>query len=259
MNTNSHSTLNNIIVQETERALGNITVLKYSTEPSITLEEEFSSSPEPYRYYNPLTAGSVYLTTSVRSSSTNVVIPSSSWFVNAALSRTLVFSEPILPEDLTWISFTKEQQPQYDINEQYEQVFRTIGQLVNLPENWDSYGGKPINEHCINSTLKILQYLLEFRDINGIEIPAPFVAPLSSGGLQIEWEEGDRYLQIDLLSETSELEYFAIDKTKAGDLSLEGSMKSLNDLKGLLIWFVWGETDDLAVLDFGDFDTELAA
>ena len=78
------------------------------------------------------------------------------------------------------------------------------------------------------------------------------MAPLSSGGLQIEWEEGDRYLQIDLLSETSGIEYFAIDKTNAGDLSLEGAMKSLNDLKGLLIWFTWGETEDLAGLNFED-------
>lgn len=259
MITNSHSTLNNIRVQETEKALENIIVLKYSTEPSITSEEEFSSSPKPYRYYNPLTAGSVYLTTSVRSSSTNVVVPSSSWFVNAASSKTLVFAKPMLPEDLTWIPFTKEQQPQYGMNEQYEQVLRTIGRLVNLPDNWDSYGGKPINEHCINNTLEILQYLLKLRDINGIEVPAPFVAPLSSGGLQIEWEEGDRYLQIGLLSETSEIEYLAIDKTNAGDLSLEGSMKSLNNLRGLLIWFIWGKTEDLAGLNFEDFNAELAA
>lgn len=259
MITNSHASSNNIRVQETEKTLENITVLKYSTEPSIISEEEVTSSPKPYRYYNPLTAGSVYLTTSVRSSSTNVVVPSSAWFVNATSSKTLVFANPIPPEDLTWVSFTEEQQPQYGINEQYKQVFRTVGQLINLPDNWDSYGGKPIKEHCINNTLEILQYLLELRDINGIEVPAPFVAPLSSGGLQIEWEEGDRYLQIDLLSETSEIGYFAIDKTNAGDLSLEGSMKSLNDLKGLLIWFIWGETEDLAGLNFEDFDTELAA
>jgi len=259
MITNSHASSNNIRVQETEKTLENITVLKYSTEPSIISEEEVTSSPKPYRYYNPLTAGSVYLTTSVRSSSTNVVVPSSAWFVNATSAKTLVYANPIPPEDLTWVSFAEEQQPQYGINEQYELVFRTIGQLVNLPDNWDSYGGKPIKEHCINNAFEILQYLLELRDINGIKVPAPFVAPLSSGGIQIEWEAGDRYLQIDLLSESSEIEYFAIDNTNAGDLSLEGSMKSLNDLKGLLIWFIWGETEDLAGLNFEDFDTELAA
>ena len=258
MITNIYAASNNIRAQETEKFLENVAVLEYRTEPSVTSEEEVTSSPKPYRYYNPLTFGSVYLTTSVKSSSTNAVVPSSAWFVNAT-SKTLVFPNPILPEDLTWVSFTEKQQPHYAINEKFKAVFRTLGQLVNLPDNWDSYGGKPINEHCINNAFEILQYLLELRDINGIEVPAPFVAPLSSGGLQIEWEEGDRYLQIDLLSETSEIEYFAIDKTNAGDLSLEGAMKSLNDLKGLLIWFTWGETEDLAGLNFEDFDTELAA
>lgn len=259
MITNSRATYKNIRVQDTENTLEDITVLKYGTEPSFTSEEELTSSPKPYRYYNPLTAGYVYLTTSVRSSSTNVVVPSSTWFVNATSSKTLVYPNPILPGDLTRVSFIEEKQPQYVINEQYKEVFRRVGQLVNLPDNWDSYGGKPITENCINDAFKILQYILDLRDINNIEVPAPFVAPLSSGGLQIEWEEGDRYLQIDLLSETSEIEYFAIDKTNAGDLSLEGAMKSLNDLKGLLIWFTWGETEDLAILDFENFDTELAA
>ena len=261
MFTNSYEGSNHFIVSDAGKIQENIRILKYNTEPSITSEEEITSSPEPFRYYNPLSVGTLYVTVS-GASSTNVVVPTSStWFVNATSAKPLVYASPIPPEDLTRISFVEEQQPQllYGINEQYNQIFRTVGQLVNLPDNWDSYGGKPIEEHCINNAFEILQYLLELRDKDGFEVPAPFMAPLSSGGIQIEWEAGDRYLQIDLLSDSSTIEYFAMDKTNAGDLSLEGSMKSLSDLRELLIWFVWGETEDLANLNFEDFNSELPA
>ena len=255
---NGYVDSNHSRVLDTEKFHEHIKVLNYSTGPSIT-PDEATSSTELYNYYNPLAAKTVYLTVSGTSSSTNVVVPSHPWYVYSPTAKTLVYPNLMPLADLTRVAFSEEEQQTYGIDEQYDQVFRTIGQLVTLPENWDSYGGKPIKEHCIRNAFEILQYILELRDNNDIEVPTPFVAPISSGGIQIEWEVGDRYLQIDLVPESSEIEYFAIDRTFAGDLSLEGPLISMNNLRELLIWFSWGKTEDLGDLYFGDFDTELAA
>ena len=81
-------------------------------------------------------------------------------------------------------------------------------------------------------------------------LSAPFVAPLSSGGIQIEWEEGERYLEVSITPDPLSVDYFATDKTKEGQLTLEGSLRSRSALKKLLNWFVIGTAEDLAQLDF---------
>lgn len=83
-----------------------------------------------------------------------------------------------------------------------------------------------------------------------MQIAAPFVAPLSSGGIQIEWEEGERYLEVSITPDPLSVDYFATDKAKEGQLTLEGSLRSTSALKELVTWFVIGAAEDLAQLAF---------
>ncbi len=244
-----------------EKYPASIKIFNNPSGPLITSELEITSSPEPIRYYNPVSAGVLYVAVSGTTSTNDVVPLSSVWFANDTSAKDLVYANPILPEDLTRFSYSEEEEPQllYGTGAKYKQIFHTIGQLVNLKDNWDSYGGNTIEERCIMNALEIIQYLLELNGKCDLDVPAPFVAPLSSGGIQIEWEEGDRYLQIDLLPDSSNISYFVMDKTNSGFLTLEGLMKSLNNLKELLTWFMEGETKDLSNLYLSDYNLKLAA
>jgi len=60
-------------------------------------------------------------------------------------------------------------------------VRQRLESLLALPENWDSYGGLPIDEGLFQPVLEFLARFM--RD----QTPAPQIAPLSSGGVQLEW------------------------------------------------------------------------
>ena len=66
----------------------------------------------------------------------------------------------------------------------------TLSGLLNLPENWDSYGAQRIQEATVVKVLKLLAQIL------GINSPPPAVVPLSDGGIQIEWHRKQQDLEI---------------------------------------------------------------
>jgi hypothetical protein len=62
--------------------------------------------------------------------------------------------------------------------------------IQNLSENWDSYGGKPINRDLIKQSLDTLVLIMKG------DSPAPAVVPLGDGGIQIEWHRKLQDLEI---------------------------------------------------------------
>ena len=56
-----------------------------------------------------------------------------------------------------------------------------IGQLLNLPQNWDSYGARCVDPNCVSAALSLVLDVL--RD----DTPPPSVVPTSQGGIQLEW------------------------------------------------------------------------
>jgi len=233
-------------------------ILDYGLGAKTPDEYLVASATEPLELYDILSKGTVDFTISDTSSGANVAMPDTLWFVNDKSEKKLIYQKQLhLIDDLTWIAFRKGFPPQWTIEEQYDQIFNKIGQLINLPKDWDSYGGNVINEDCIGHAVEILKHLIELRDRTGISLPVPFVAPLSSGGIQIEWEERERYLELSLVPDASNIEYFASDITSVGELSLEGSIKSIRNLEGLLLWFIRGEAEDLGRVNFESFYDEL--
>jgi len=65
----------------------------------------------------------------------------------------------------------------------------------DLELNWDSYGGLPIDHDLI------LQGKALLESISVADIPEPFVAPVSSGGINFEWDMPLRYLSIKIRPE----------------------------------------------------------
>jgi hypothetical protein len=67
---------------------------------------------------------------------------------------------------------------------------KALSGLLNLPENWDSYGAGKIQELIVVRVLRLLTQIL------GISSPPPSVVPLSDGGIQLEWHRKEQDLEI---------------------------------------------------------------
>lgn len=226
-------------------------VLDYGAGSDFPEESFVASATDPFKLIAPATKGFVYASALDTSSSTNLPLLETPWFINDKPSRVLVYQKgEIFPEDLKWVNCSDTPQLQWATEERYEHVFQKIGQFAKLPNNWDSYGGNIIDGRCIDRALEILKDVILLKDRFNFEVPTPFVAPLSTGGIQLEWEKADRYLEIGLVPQLLEIEYFASDRTAAGDLHLEGSINSVSSLKDLLVWFVTGTAEGLGYLRF---------
>lgn len=71
---------------------------------------------------------------------------------------------------------------------------QTVIELLDLPENWDSYGARPINREIV---LFALQLLCETMPT---DTPAPTVIPTNRGGVQFEWHTRGIDLEIEIQS-----------------------------------------------------------
>lgn len=215
------------------------------------------SAATRFEFTDLFSKGNMHFVTSGTSSDINVRIPETPWFLNDKIHGFIVFPHRIrLPRDMTWAYCSHAELSQTSDAAQFVQAFQRIGRFARFPENWDSYGAKGISKDCIIRGVVILKELVKLRSTTRFEIPDPFIAPLSSGGVQIEWEKGERYLEVSITSNPPSVDYFATDKAKEGQLTLEGSLRSTSALKQLLTWFVNGAAEDLALLSFEETHEE---
>src|SRR6266581_4828084 len=82
--------------------------------------------------------------------------------------------------------------PVFGMNEWQVAALRRIAQLSNLPMNWDTYGSVPISETVLDVASELV------RGASFDAAPAPRVVPVSGGGIQLEWQSGDRELDIQI-------------------------------------------------------------
>ena len=61
------------------------------------------------------------------------------------------------------------------------EVVSTLCRFVELPENWDSYGGRPLRHDTGMFALQLI------NGVMGPAIPSPHFIPVADGGVQIEW------------------------------------------------------------------------
>jgi hypothetical protein len=80
-------------------------------------------------------------------------------------------------------------------------VIRELDELLELPANWDTYGGEPVDIRAASAAAQLLVNLLS----NGV--PPPRMVPTSEGGIRLEWYRSGLELQIDLVSEGPTLFY----------------------------------------------------
>jgi hypothetical protein len=85
-------------------------------------------------------------------------------------------------------AFNSEPQRQWEV-----EVVRRVVKLLDMPEDWDSYGAPKIKKDAGMFALEILQKVMRPRT------PMPQIVPTAAGGIQIEWHEKGIDLEIDIL------------------------------------------------------------
>jgi hypothetical protein len=71
-------------------------------------------------------------------------------------------------------------------------VLDRLSELVALPQGWDSYGALPVDRQSVEMALSVLSAVMS----DGAELP--WIVPLPSGGLQLEWHRADSDIEIAL-------------------------------------------------------------
>ncbi|MDZ7751399.1 MAG: hypothetical protein U5S82_07000 [Gammaproteobacteria bacterium] len=90
-----------------------------------------------------------------------------------------------------------------------QEITERLNELINLPENWDSYGAKPVYVECAIHTLRLLS------EISKPQTPIPTVIPTSEGNLQVEWHLNGIDLEVKVLA-IDRLEVFFEDEASQG-------------------------------------------
>lgn len=69
-----------------------------------------------------------------------------------------------------------------------------MAERLTLPENWNSYGARPIDPAALASALLLLDQIMHATT------PAPLVIPTSRGGIQLEWHMRGIDLEVEAIS-----------------------------------------------------------
>lgn len=85
------------------------------------------------------------------------------------------------------------------------QAVQKIAELSALPENWDGYGSRSIQQTAVEQASSLLPGLASFN------LPAPQIFPVPGGGIQLEFQQEARELEIEILPDGS-MEYLTMNE-----------------------------------------------
>ena len=131
---------------------------------------------------------------------------------------------PPAPDTPSSSAFSAETEPLWQ-----EHVFARMEELISLPEDWDTHGGRPLR---LATALFALQILIETLDRSG---PRPQIFPASYGGVQIEWHEQGIDIEVEVIAPHEVLVTF--EDAVTGDeeaFPLSTDLSRLSDLLGVL-------------------------
>lgn len=141
-----------------------------------------------------------------------------------------LLTEPILvPLTLTEsVVFLRVKQPE---PAWFYPLLSRLQQLIQLGDNWDSYGGQPPRDQAITTALNLLAGVLRHESI------PPAIVPTSEGGVQLEWHRSGSELEI-RVRPTSEISAFRFDEAAGTGATIEhidlADLRSLFALTGQL-------------------------
>ena len=118
-----------------------------------------------------------------------------------------------------------------------------LQELSKLPENWNTYGSRPIQPEAIEVTAKLISDLIK------LGMPEPHIFPVSGGGIQLEWENSKCELEIEVMPNKS-IEYLVVDTE--GEMH-EGQLPQYNNFSDILPLTDWFIREKTSINDLSNF------
>lgn len=92
--------------------------------------------------------------------------------------------------------------PMHEVAMRFAPIVERIRSFGALAEGWDSYSAAPVDSAAIDGALNFLIVADAQSRARAQTMPFPFTAPTARGGVQFEWEFGDRVLVIEFVGAT---------------------------------------------------------
>lgn len=109
-------------------------------------------------------------------------------------------------------------------------VRKQLQAIAALPEGWDSYGAPSPDAPLVASARGLIECLALVADF-----PQPYVNPTRNGGVQFEWEAGERYFELEIVAD-GEATYYWRDHSKAEQ---QEGMVFEGDRLDTILEYVW--------------------
>lgn len=109
-------------------------------------------------------------------------------------------------------------------------TLRAISKLSKLPEDWDGYGSPKIKPEALKTAFDLV-LAIEIK-----YIPTCHVYPVPGGGIQLEWQNFNRELEIEILHNGA-IEFLTVaedEEMEEGSLSLG----EIDEVRNLLFWLI---------------------
>jgi hypothetical protein len=117
--------------------------------------------------------------------------------------------------NVQWNSVT----PLEGVNQWLRSAQRRLTALTRLRADWDGYGSPPVQAGVIARAADLLVVLAK------LDLPNPELFPVPGGGLQLEFRQDNRELEIEILPDSS-IEYLLVEN---GTDMREGAVRSEPD------------------------------
>jgi len=127
---------------------------------------------------------------------------------NTSTTNSQLISECTLPKSQTEFMMEKSSlistsEPSCNWLPSVQKQFQAI---ASLPENWDSYGASRPRESILNGAWNLIASISQMPGV-----PKPHVNPTRNGGVQFEWEAGERYFEVEVEAERAATYYWSDD------------------------------------------------
>jgi hypothetical protein len=100
------------------------------------------------------------------------------------------------------------------------EIWEQLQAIAALPDGWDSYGAPAPDSNRLEAAWGLLFCLCANTDL-----PKPYVNPTRNGGVQFEWEAGERYFELEVVAERAATYLYCDDAAhveETGNLFEEG-------------------------------------
>lgn len=87
-------------------------------------------------------------------------------------------------------------------------VDKLVG-LARLSPGWDGLDAPPADHSAIGRALELVRALCQRASVDGVSLPEPVVGPTGAGSVQLEWQEGQRFLAVEVPVPSEPLSFFA--------------------------------------------------